>query len=51
MIKCETCIYYVEADERNYPFCCMYCMTVDRVAMFNLCSFMEKDDNNKNENE
>ena len=50
MIKCINCPYYI-ANNNGYPFCCLYCMDLDRVAIFNLCRFMEKDDSNKNKND
>ena len=51
MIMCETCPYYI-ADNKGYPYCCLYCSDLDFVAIHNLCAFAEKEnDNNKNENE
>ena len=41
MIKCKNCPYYVE-NNKGYPYCCLYCMDIDRVAIFGLCNFMEK---------
>ena len=49
MIKCETCPYYVE-NNKGYPYCCLYCMELDRVAIFNLCKFVEKEENDNNKN-
>ena len=44
MIKCTNCGYYIKADEKGYPFCCLYCMSLDNVAIFDLCAFAEKED-------
>ena len=44
MIKCETCPYYIE-NNKGYPYCCLYCMDIDRVAIFRLCNFMGKEIN------
>lgn len=46
MIKCINCQYFVKAEEndRKYPFCCLYCMPLDNVAIFELCQFAEKED-------
>ena len=52
MIKCVNCQYYIaeEKDDKFYPFCCLYCMSLDNIAIFDLCKFIEKeeDDNSKN---
>lgn len=48
MIKCIDCPYYVENEEndRKYPFCCLYLMALDNVAIYDLCKFIEKEDKN-----
>lgn len=43
MIKCTNCQYYI-ADNKGYPFCCLYCMEIDKVAIFDLCAFVEKEE-------
>lgn len=53
MTRCESCPYYV-ADNKGYPFCCLYCKELDFVAIHGLCAFADhsrNDDNNKNKNE
>lgn len=44
MIKCVNCQYYIEADEKGYPFCCLYCMNLDNIAIYDLCKFVEKEE-------
>ena len=46
MIKCVNCQYYIKEDEKGYPFCCLYCMSLDNIAIFDLCKFIEKEDKN-----
>lgn len=42
MIKCIDCPYYV-SEEKGYPFCCLYLMALDNVAIYDLCKFIEKE--------
>lgn len=44
MIKCIDCPYYV-AEEKGYPFCCLYLMALDNVAIYDLCKFIKKEEN------
>lgn len=53
MIKCKTCPYFV-ADNKGYPYCCLYCKDLDFVAIHNLCAFADKEiinDNRKNKDD
>ena len=52
MIKCIDCPYYV-AEEKGYPFCCLYLMALDNVAIYDLCKFIKKEenDNSKDNND
>ena len=45
MIKCIDCQYYIP-DNKGYPFCCLYLMALDNVAIYDLCKFIEKEDKN-----
>ena len=46
MIKCVNCTYYIENEGKDgtYPFCCLYLMALDNVAIYDLCKFIEKED-------
>ena len=50
-IKCINCQYYIE-NNNGYPFCCLYVMPLDNIAIYDLCKFIEREnDSNKNEND
>lgn len=49
MTECKDCPYYIE-NNNGYEYCCLYCMDISRVIIFDLCKIVNKEENDNNKN-